>query len=175
MPQPCHYPSHKAKKSWWGIEANPNNAGEWACSYLQKNERVTEWWREFQSLLCSKDENFSDIQVKGWPTCKSWPSDCQLHNGNEMAHRPPTLSGCAGAKGLPSSKGVPGNSRLLSGADLQNGGIAHDPLELCCLFQNTPGVLYGAAQELHGCLIPMFGVPCHKSPITYSVCSSPTN
>ena len=47
------------------IGSNLSHAGEWVCSYLQKNKRVPEWWREFQSSLCSKDEHFSDVQVKG--------------------------------------------------------------------------------------------------------------
>ena len=50
----CH-PSQKAKKPQREIGADPNQAGEWVGSYLQKNERVPEWRREFWSLLCSKD------------------------------------------------------------------------------------------------------------------------
>ena len=64
-PQTCHHPSQKAKKSWRGIDANTNNEGEWVCSYVQKDNRLPEWWREFWSLLHSNDECFSNIKVKG--------------------------------------------------------------------------------------------------------------
>ena len=63
--QPSHHPSGKAKKSHQGIEANPNSPGRWACFYLQKHDRVPEWWREFWSLLCSTDKCLGNIQVLG--------------------------------------------------------------------------------------------------------------
>ena len=65
MPTPSYHPSQKTKKSQWGIEADPNNAGEWVCSYVQKDEWVPNWWREFISLLCSEDKCFWDIKIKG--------------------------------------------------------------------------------------------------------------
>ena len=60
-----HNPSQKAKKLWREAVANLNHAGEWVCSYMQKNEQVPDWWREFQSLLYSKDKHFINVQVKG--------------------------------------------------------------------------------------------------------------
>ena len=62
--QLCHHFSQKTKKSWQGIEANPSLTSEWIWSYIDKNERMPDWWREFWSILCSKDKLFSDVQVK---------------------------------------------------------------------------------------------------------------
>ena len=57
--------SQKTRKSWWGVEADLSHTGECICSYMQKSERVSKWRREFWSLMCSKDECFGDIEVKG--------------------------------------------------------------------------------------------------------------
>ena len=65
MPQPSHLHSGKAKKSWQGMEGNPNNHGRWVCFYLQEHDRVWEWWREFQSLLCSMDKCLGNIHIQG--------------------------------------------------------------------------------------------------------------
>ena len=65
LPQPCCLPSWKTKKSWQEVETDPSHAGKWVCFYMQKNERVPKWWWELQSLICSKDECFSDVLVKG--------------------------------------------------------------------------------------------------------------
>ena len=64
MPKPSHYPSRKTKKSWQGTEANPTFTTELIWFYVEKNERVPDWWREFQSIHHSKDEHFNDDQVK---------------------------------------------------------------------------------------------------------------
>ena len=52
------------KKSQQGIEADPSLTSNWIWSYVENNERVPNWWRELQSILCSQDEPFNDIQVK---------------------------------------------------------------------------------------------------------------
>ena len=65
MPSSSQHPSQKIKKFWQGIEADPNNAGEWDCPYMQKDKQVPNWWKEFRSLLHSNDEHFSNVQVKG--------------------------------------------------------------------------------------------------------------
>ena len=65
MPHPSCHPSQKAKKPQREIKAGPFQAGEWVHSYLQVNEGVPEWWREFRSHLCAKDECFGNIKVQG--------------------------------------------------------------------------------------------------------------
>ena len=65
VPQPRCHPSQKAKKSQREIGADLGHAAKFICSYLQKNEWVPGWWREFWYLLCTKDEYFGIIQVKG--------------------------------------------------------------------------------------------------------------
>ena len=47
MPQTSCYPFWKAKKHWREIGVDQNHTGEWIHSYLQKNEWVPDWWREF--------------------------------------------------------------------------------------------------------------------------------
>ena len=64
-PQPYSHPSQKAKKPWRETEAKPNHTGKWVHSYVQRNEWVPNWWKEFQSLLCTKDKCFRNVQVKG--------------------------------------------------------------------------------------------------------------
>ena len=63
-PKPFHHFSWKIKKSQWGIEANPSLTSKWIQSFIGKKERVPDWWREFQSILYSKDEPCTNIQVK---------------------------------------------------------------------------------------------------------------
>ena len=63
-PQPSHLPSGKAKKSQQGMEANPCNPGRWVHFYLEEHDRVQEWWKEFQSLLCCTDECLGNIQAQ---------------------------------------------------------------------------------------------------------------
>ena len=58
-------PFPEGKEPWREIGADLNHASEWVCSYVQKNKWVPNWWREFQSLLCPKDEFSGDVQVKG--------------------------------------------------------------------------------------------------------------
>ena len=54
--QPSCLTSQKAKKSQQGIEANTASAGQWICAYLEENDMVPKWWREFQCLFqCPSD------------------------------------------------------------------------------------------------------------------------
>ena len=145
MPQPSHLLSRKAKKSWQGMEADPDNPGRWVCFYLQKHDRVIYWWREFWSLLCSTDECLGDVQVQElacqqavafrlpatqWEKDGSWTS-------------PP----CLGVKVLPSPKRLQGNLRLSSSADWRNDGAGHGAPEACHPFWNAPrGALWGSAR-----------------------------
>ena len=46
------------------MKADPDSLGRWVGLYIQKHDRWLEWWREFQSLPCSKDECMSDIQAQ---------------------------------------------------------------------------------------------------------------
>ena len=50
-PQPSHLPSQKAKKSHQEIKVDKISAGQLVCDYLEGNDRVPKWWREFQHLL----------------------------------------------------------------------------------------------------------------------------
>ena len=65
MPQPHHLPPGKAKTSQQGMKSDPYSPGRWVSLYSQEHDRVPEWWREFQSLLHSKDECMNDIQAQG--------------------------------------------------------------------------------------------------------------
>ena len=47
-----------------GIDADPNHPGRWIHLYLQEHDRVQEWWREFQLLICSMDESLGDVPVQ---------------------------------------------------------------------------------------------------------------
>ena len=47
-----------------GIDADPNSPSRWVCFYLQENDRVPEWWREFQLLIPSLDESFGNVPVQ---------------------------------------------------------------------------------------------------------------
>ena len=84
------------------MKANPISPGRWVSLYLQEHDRVPEWWREFQSLLCSKDECMSNIQVQGLAhqqaTAFRLPATQLKKNGSWTA---PTLPGGAGMQGLP--------------------------------------------------------------------------
>ena len=84
-PQPNCHPSKRAKKAQREtLGLNPNQAGEWVHSYMQKNERVPKWWREFWSLLCSKDECFGNVQVKGmthWQVAAFWVPPAHMAGG----------------------------------------------------------------------------------------------
>ena len=86
-PQPGCHPSWKAKKPQREIGPDPNQADKWVHSYLQK-ERVPEWWREFISLLHSKDEHFSDAKVKGIACQQAVAFRCQLHSWKRTAGGP---------------------------------------------------------------------------------------
>ena len=47
---PHSYPSCKGKKSWDGIDVNPNNPCWWVQAYLERDSRLLEWWEEFHPL-----------------------------------------------------------------------------------------------------------------------------
>ena len=63
-PQPSCLTSRKAKKSQQEMKANPDSTGRWVSLYVQENKRVPEWWREFWSLLCSKEKCVSNIKAQ---------------------------------------------------------------------------------------------------------------
>ena len=65
LPLLLSHPSWKTKKLCRETEANLNHASEWVYSYIQMNEWVPNWWREFRSLLFSKEGHSGDVQVKG--------------------------------------------------------------------------------------------------------------
>ena len=84
-------------------------------------KRVPKWGREFWSLLCSKDEYFGNVKVKGL--------SCQ----QSAAFRGASCSALprgAGTKGLPSPKRLPGHPRLSSGVMWRNGVACHGPPEV---------------------------------------------
>ena len=47
---PCSCSSWKRKKSWKGIDIDPNNRGQWVHAYLDRDTRLPEWWGEFSLL-----------------------------------------------------------------------------------------------------------------------------
>ena len=61
---PCSHPSWKGKKSCKGIDVDPNNSGQCIQTYLERDNRLQEWWEEFFPLVCSMDGNCNDAQVK---------------------------------------------------------------------------------------------------------------
>ena len=98
----CH-PSPKANEFWRGIDADLNNPSRWVCFYLQENDRVPEWWREFQLLIHSLDKSFSDVQVQknGLPASHGLQAaSCTIGMRWLMDHL--TLPRVTTAKGLPS-------------------------------------------------------------------------
>ena len=63
-PWPNCYPSPRPRESVKRIDADPNQPGWWVCLYLQRHDRVPEWWREFQSLIPSMDKSTGDIPIQ---------------------------------------------------------------------------------------------------------------
>ena len=99
MPTPRCHTSHKTKKSQEWMEANPNHTSKWVCFYVQKNKLVPTWWREFQSLLCSMDKCFGNVQVKGmahWPAVAFRLPATQLEMNSWW-----TIPPCLGVLGSP--------------------------------------------------------------------------
>ena len=154
-PKFCHHSSQKAKKSWWGIEANSSLTSGWIQSYIDKNKRVPNWWREFQSILCSRDEPCTNIKVKEivhqQAAALRLPSS-QLDKEWLAEHS--TMLRCVEEKGLHSPEGIPRSLRLPSDAKRRNGVAGHGPSKMCHLIWNPPRVLCRAVQEFHRCLTP---------------------
>ena len=61
---PCHHPSLKKRKSWDGIDIDPNHTGQWVSTYLKKDNQLPQWWEEIWSLLHIADECCRDNQAQ---------------------------------------------------------------------------------------------------------------
>ena len=60
----CSCPSWKGKKLWEWIGTDPNNSSQWVQAYLERDNRLPEWWKEFCPLVHSIDGHCNDAKVK---------------------------------------------------------------------------------------------------------------
>ena len=152
-PKPSCLPSRKAMKSQEGMKADSNSPGRWVSLYLQEQDRVLEWCREFWSIpslqgwMC---EQHPGPRVGPSGSCSLQAASCT--NWERQLMDCPTLSGDAGMQELPSPKGFQGNSGLLNGVAWRNSSTGHGPPEVCHLFWNALGIFCKAVQELCRCL-----------------------
>ena len=56
-------PSQKVKKLE-GIDVDPNNPSQWVQAYMERDNRIPEWWKEFYHLVCSADGCYNNAKVK---------------------------------------------------------------------------------------------------------------
>ena len=155
-PKPCHHPSWKTKKSWWGTEADPSFTTEWIQSLVEKNERVPGLWREFQSIICSKDELFNAVQVKElacWQaTAFRLPATQMEKDGRWTA---PSFLGVLQQKDYLPLKELQGvwDHWVVWREEMVVLAIA---LQRCIVWSwMSPGVLCRAVQEVHRWLTPL--------------------
>ena len=59
----CH-PSQKGKSLWRGIDVDPNKPDWCVQAYLERDNRLPKWWKEFHPLVHSVDGHCDDAQVK---------------------------------------------------------------------------------------------------------------
>ena len=134
------------------MKANPNNPGRWVYLYLQEHDRMPELWREFQSLLCSKDKCLSDIQVQGLAlqqaTTFRLPAT-QLKEDSSWAALPCLeVLGCRDYLPLKNFKGTWGHQVVWYEEML----ALATALQRCTIHSGTPlGMLCRAVQEFHRC------------------------
>ena len=87
--EPHSHPSQKAKKLWEGIDVDPNNPGKWIQAYLERDNRLPEWWKQFilLSTLWTGVVMMPKSKVK--LASKLWPSACQMPRRKYMVPGPP--------------------------------------------------------------------------------------
>ena len=152
-PQPSCLPSGKVEKPWQGMEAGANSPQSWVSLYLQEHYRVLEWWREFWSLLHSKNKCVSDIQAQGLAvqqaTAFRLPAT-QLKKESSLAN-PPCL-GVLGCRDYLPSKDFKGTQDywVMQYKEMVALVMA---LQRCTIHSRTPpGILCKEVQELCRCL-----------------------
>ena len=150
--KPSCLPSQKAKKSQQGIKANTTSAGQWICVYLEENDRVPKWWREFQCLLHSKDQCPGDSPIQRMaPTSHSLVASCHTAKEGWLVDHP-TLSWDIGAEGLSSLKDFHGTHDYSEVRREEMITLAM-ALQRCAVQLGMPlRVLCGAVQDLCQCL-----------------------
>ena len=156
IPQSNCYSSPKAKESWRGIDANPNHPSRWVCFYLQENDRVPEWWREFQLLICSLDESFGNILAQRIACQQATAFRLQATqlewDGSWTA--PPCLESLEWRDYLPPA--VFRGAQDYWVVQAKETVVLTKTLQRCTAHSGMPlGVLCGAVQELHECLTSM--------------------
>ena len=89
IPQSNCCPSLKAKESWKGIDADPNNSSRWVCLYIQENDKSTGMVERIPiAHLLPGQKASATSWSKEWPASKLQSSGYQPHNWNKMAHVP---------------------------------------------------------------------------------------
>ena len=133
-------PFPKAKESWREIHADLNNTDIWVNFYLQENDTVLEWWKEFQSHIGFLVKASALSWSKEWPASKPLPLGCWLHNKHAMAHGLLHPAWCHWGKGTTFPDQTLGSLGLLSGAGWRDSGIDQGSPKMCCPFWDASGV-----------------------------------
>ena len=154
VPHSC--PSLKRDKSQEGTEISANNSGWWVHTYLEKNNRLLEWWEEFHSLVYSMDGCCNDAQAKNMA--------CQQP---VAFHLPATQKEVYGAWTTPLCLSVLRRKEYLGSKDPQMTQdywvvLREETIILAIILQQCtiharapPDVFCGAVQQLHECLAPV--------------------
>ena len=153
-PPPTHqsncYTYPKAMESWREIDADPNNPSRWVCFYLQENDRVPKWCREFQPLICSPHKSFTDVPVQIMGCQHAVPfrqPATQLEWGGSWTTLP--CLGLLDWRDFPSPKRFQGSWGLSRGVGWSDNDIGQGSPKMCCLFWDASGgVLQSSAGTL---------------------------
>ena len=149
-------PPWKGKKSWEGMETDPNNSSQWIQAYLERDNRLPEWWEEFHPLVCSMDGHCDDAQVK---SMAHWQAAAFSQPATQKeVHSPWITSPCLAVLGRKEYV-VPVDSRVTQDYHevQREETVALDVvLQRCAIHAGaSPNVFCWAVQEIHYCLVPM--------------------
>ena len=154
---PCSCPSWKGKKSWEGIDINPNNSGQWVQAYLERDNRLPlpEWWEEFCLLSTLWMGVVMIPKLKyGLPgSCGLPPTSHPEGSAWHLDH--PTLPGSARKKRIfcASRLRVTQNYQEVQREEMVALAIV---LQMCAICAGaSPNVFCRVVQEFHDCLVPM--------------------
>ena len=155
-PTPSHHPFWRTKKSWWGTDGNPSLANKWIWSYVDKNKRVLDWWREFRSIHHSKEECCNNAQVKElayWQAAAFRLPSTQREK--EASWTVPPCLDVLGQKDYLPQKESQG-ARDYQVVHREEVVVLAMALQRCAIQSRmSPGVLCRAVQEFCNCLAPL--------------------